>query len=190
MRYAWALKDHLSKSGKTMGIPSLGEILGRPLKIDPCKQAPRELLRLLTAASVTGFGCRPRSQSSPHSLHPQARALHFPLTPLSPCLNADCIVAAGYRVSGFVLWHIAELRHTSASKPLQKLAAVAAIASSSHERYGDQWGVQNETQDAPNHPRTFDATQYATVPQNATKHSSTKLSFMSWRIALRSQRFW
>jgi len=46
----------------------------------------------------------------------------------------------------------------------------------------DQWGVSQL--------RTVDATQYATVPQNATRHSSTKLSSMSWRIALQRQRFW
>src|SRR5262252_2947008 len=57
--------------------------------------------------------------------HPQARALHIPLPLALPGLNAASarVIAAGYRVSGFVPWHIAYLRHTSASKPLQKVAA-------------------------------------------------------------------
>jgi len=39
------------------------------------------------------------------SIHPQARALHIRLTVPVSCLNADGVVAEGYRVSGFVLWH-------------------------------------------------------------------------------------
>jgi hypothetical protein len=37
--------------------------------------------------------------------HHRGRALHIPLTAPAPCLNAAGIVAAGYRASGFVLWH-------------------------------------------------------------------------------------
>src|SRR5262252_7752504 len=44
--------------------------------------------------------------------HPQARALQIPLPLALPGLNAASarVIAAGYRVSGFVQWHEASVR--------------------------------------------------------------------------------
>src|SRR5215472_7961496 len=50
--------------------------------------------------------------------HPQARALHIPLPLALPGLNAASarVIAAGYRVSGFVPWHRPEMGAAAANR--------------------------------------------------------------------------
>src|SRR5262249_37179703 len=73
--------------------------------------------------------------------HPQARALQIPLPLALPGLNAASarVIAAGYRVSGFVLWHIAPFGDESEG---WSVAGGRAAAKSAHWQ-GERWWVSN-----------------------------------------------